>query len=162
MTAAEGVWSQLVGQPAVLAELRAAVADPAAMTHAWLFTGPPGSGRSVAARAFAAALQCPDGGDGTCHECRTVLAGTHADVHVIVPDGLSIGAQEARSLIRVAGRAPSGGRWQVIVVEDADRMTESAANAILKMIEEPPPRTVFMLCAPSLHPDDIPVTIRSR
>ena len=132
------------------------------MTHAWLFTGPPGSGRSVAARAFAAALQCPDGGDGTCHECRTVLAGTHADVHVIVPDGLSIGAQEARSLIRVAGRAPSGGRWQVIVVEDADRMTETATNAILKMIEEPPPRTVVMLCAPSLHPDDIPVTIRSR
>jgi DNA polymerase-3 subunit delta' len=91
-----------------------------------------------------------------------VLAGTHADVHVIVPDGLSIGAAEARSLIRVAGRAPSGGRWQVIVVEDADRMTESAANAILKMIEEPPPRTVVMLCAPSLHPDDVPVTIRSR
>ena len=158
----DGVWSQLVGQPAVIAELRAAVTDPAAMTHAWLFTGPPGSGRSVAARAFAAALQCPDGGDGTCHECRTVLAGTHADVHVIVPDGLSIGAQEARSLIRVAGRAPSGGRWQVIVVEDADRMTETATNAILKMIEEPPPRTVVMLCAPSLHPDDIPVTIRSR
>ena len=160
--AGEGVWSQLVGQTAVVETLRAAVTDPAAMTHAWLFTGPPGSGRSVAARAFAAALQCPDGGDGTCHECRTVLSGTHADVHVIVPDGLSIGAQEARSLIRVAGRAPSGGRWQVIIVEDADRMTESAANAILKMIEEPPSRTVVMLCAPSLHPDDVPVTIRSR
>ena len=160
--AVEGVWAAVIGQAAVVAELRAAVHDPAAMTHAWLFTGPPGSGRSVAARAFAAALQCPAGGDGTCHACRTVLAGTHADVHVIVPDGLSIGAQEARSLIRVAGRAPSGGRWQVIVVEDADRMTETATNAILKMIEEPPPRTVFMLCAPSLHPEDIPVTIRSR
>jgi DNA polymerase-3 subunit delta' len=160
--AADGVWAEVIGQPAVVAELKAAVADPAAMTHAWLFTGPPGSGRSVAARAFAAALQCPDGGDGTCHECRTVLAGTHADVHMIVPDGLSIGAQEARNLIRVAGRAPSGGRWQVIMVEDADRMTESAANAVLKMIEEPPPRTVFMFCAPSLHPDDVPVTIRSR
>jgi DNA polymerase-3 subunit delta' len=158
----EGVWTELVGQPAVVAELRAAITDPAAMTHAWLFTGPPGSGRSVAARAFAAALQCPAGGDGTCHECRTVLAGTHADVHVVVPDGLSIGAEEARGLIRVAGRAPSGGRWQVLVVEDADRMTESASNAILKMIEEPPPRTVFLLCAPSLHPDDVPVTIRSR
>ena len=158
----EGVWTQLVGQPAVVDELRSAIADPAAMTHAWLFTGPPGSGRSVAARAFAAALQCPAGGDGTCHECRTVLAGTHADVHVVVPDGLSIGAEEARGLIRVAGRAPAGGRWQVLVVEDADRMTESASNAILKMIEEPPPRTVFLLCAPSLHPDDVPVTIRSR
>jgi DNA polymerase-3 subunit delta' len=160
--ASEGVWAQVIGQPAVVAELRSAVANPAAMTHAWLFTGPPGSGRSVAARAFAAALQCPAGGDGTCHECRTVLAGTHADVEVIVPDGLSIGAKEARELVRVAGRAPSQGRWQVIVVEDADRMTEHAANAVLKMIEEPPTRTVVMLCAPSLHPDDVPVTIRSR
>jgi DNA polymerase-3 subunit delta' len=158
----EGVWAGLVGQDDVVAILRGAVADPAAMTHAWLFTGPPGSGRSVAARAFAAALQCPDGGDGTCHACRTVLAGTHADVAVIVPDGLSIGAKEARELVRVAGRAPSQGRWQVIVVEDADRMTEHAANAVLKMLEEPPPRTVVMLCTPSLHPDDIMVTIRSR
>ena len=156
------VWDQVVGQPAVVAELQAAVADPAAMTHAWLFTGPPGSGRSVAARAFAAALQCPDGGDGTCHACRTVLAGTHADVDVIVPDGLSIGVAEARELVRVAGRSPSQGRWQTIIVEDADRMSEAAANAVLKMIEEPPPRTVVMLCAPSLHPDDVPVTIRSR
>jgi DNA polymerase III subunit delta' len=157
-----GVWEAVIGQPAVVAELRAAVSDPAAMTHAWLFTGPPGSGRSVAARAFAAALQCPQGGDGTCHDCRTVLAGTHADVNVIVPDGLSIGVAEARELVRVAGRAPSQGRWQVIIVEDADRMSEAAANAVLKMIEEPPPRTVIMLCAPSLHPDDVSVTIRSR
>ncbi|MGY1705854.1 DNA polymerase III subunit delta' [Geodermatophilus sp. SYSU D00697] len=156
------VWDQVIGQPAAVAELRAAVADPAAMTHAWLFTGPPGSGRSVAARAFAAALQCPDGGDGTCHDCRTALSGTHADVNVIVPDGLSIGVAEARELVRVAGRAPSQGRWQMIIVEDADRMSEAAANAVLKMIEEPPPRTVVMLCAPSLHPDDVPVTIRSR
>ena len=156
------VWDQVVGQPTVVAELKAAVADPGAMTHAWLFTGPPGSGRSVAARAFAAALQCPDGGDGTCHACRTVLSGAHADVHVVVPDGLSIGVAEARELVRVAGRAPSQGRWQMIIVEDADRMSEAAANAVLKMIEEPPPRTVVMLCAPSLHPDDVPVTIRSR
>jgi DNA polymerase III subunit delta' len=161
-TIAEGVWSGVVGQPAAVAELQAAVADPGAMTHAWLFTGPPGSGRSVAARAFAAALQCPDGGDGTCHACHTALAGTHADVTIIVPDGLSIGAKEARELVTRASRAPSQGRWQVILVEDADRMTEHAANAVLKMIEEPPPRTVVMLCAPSLHPDDVPVTIRSR
>jgi DNA polymerase III subunit delta' len=159
---AEGVWAQVIGQPAVVAELHAAVADPAAMTHAWLFTGPPGSGRSVAARAFAAALQCPQGGDGTCHACHTVQTGTHADVTIIVPDGLSIGAAEARELVTRASRAPSQGRWQVILVEDADRMTEHASNAVLKMIEEPPPRTVVLLCAPSLHPDDVPVTIRSR
>ncbi|RZU34291.1 DNA polymerase III subunit delta' [Blastococcus saxobsidens] len=158
----EGVWTQLVGQPAVVAELRGAIADPTAMTHAWLFTGPPGSGRSVAARAFAAALQCPAGGDGTCHACRTVLAGTHADVQTVVPEGLSIGVAEVRELVRIAGRAPSQGRWQVVVVEDADRMTEQASNTVLKMLEEPPPRTVFLLCAPSLHPEDVPVTIRSR
>ena len=162
MTAPDGVWTQVIGQPAVVAELRAAVADPAAMTHAWLFTGPPGSGRSVAARAFAAALQCPDGGDGTCHECRTVLAGTHADVQAVVPEGLSIGVDEVREIVRIAGRAPSRGRWQVVLVEDADRMTEQASNTVLKMLEEPPARTVFLLCAPSLHPDDVPVTIRSR
>jgi DNA polymerase III subunit delta' len=159
---ADGVWAQLVGQQPVIDVLRAAVADRAAMTHAWLFTGPPGSGRSVAARAFAAALQCPDGGDGTCHACRTVLAGTHADLAVINPEGLSIGVAEAREIVRVAGRAPSQGRWQMIIVEDADRMSEAAANAVLKMIEEPPPRTVVMLCAPSLHPEDVSVTIRSR
>jgi DNA polymerase-3 subunit delta' len=158
----EGVWERVIGQPAVLAELRAAVADPAAMTHAWLFTGPPGSGRSVAARAFAAALQCPDGGCGHCHACHTALAGTHADVKIIVPDGLSIGVKEAREIVVGASRAPSQGRWQIILVEDADRMSENAANAVLKMIEEPPPRTVVMLCVPSLHPDDVMVTIRSR
>jgi DNA polymerase III subunit delta' len=159
---AQDVWGQVIGQPTVVAELRAAVADPAAMTHAWLFTGPPGSGRSVAARAFAAALQCPDGGCGHCHACRTALAGTHADVKIIIPDGLSIGAREAREMVMGASRAPSQGRWQIIVVEDADRMTEHAANAVLKMIEEPPARTVVMLCVPSLHPDDVMVTIRSR
>jgi DNA polymerase III subunit delta' len=157
-----GVWEQVIGQPAAVAELQAAVADPTAMTHAWLFTGPPGSGRSVAARAFAAALQCPDGGDGTCHACRTVLAGTHADVQTVVPEGLSIGVAEVRELVRIAGRAPSQGRWQVVLVEDADRMTEQASNTVLKMLEEPPTRTVFLLCAPSLHPEDVPVTIRSR
>jgi DNA polymerase-3 subunit delta' len=156
------VWERVIGQPAVVAELRAAVADPAAMTHAWLFTGPPGSGRSVAARAFAAALQCPDGGCGHCHACHTALGGTHADVKIIVPDGLSIGAKEAREMVVGASRAPSQGRWQIVLVEDADRMTEQAANAVLKMIEEPPARTVMMLCVPSLHPDDVMVTIRSR
>src|SRR5438045_6577383 len=108
------VYDSLTGQGDVVDLLRAAASGDG-MTHAWLFTGPPGSGRSVAARAFAAALQCPDGGDGTCHECRTVLAGTHADVTVIDPEGLSIGAKEARELVFVAGRAPSQGRWQVII-----------------------------------------------
>jgi DNA polymerase-3 subunit delta' len=134
------------------------------MTHAWIFTGPPGSGRSVAARAFAAALECErDGtGCGECHGCHTVLGGTHADVRFVVPEGLSIGVNDMRALVLRAASAPSGGRWQVVVIEDADRLTEQAGNALLKAIEEPPPRTVFLLCTPSTHPDDISVTIRSR
>ncbi|MGW0503071.1 DNA polymerase III subunit delta' [Micromonospora sp. NPDC003241] len=138
--------------------------DPGAgMTHAWIFTGPPGSGRSVAARAFAAALQCVHGtGCGTCPGCHTTLAGTHADVRLVVPEGLSIGVNDMRALVLRAASTPSGGRWQVVIIEDADRLTEAAGNALLKAVEEPPPRTVFLLCAPSTHPDDISVTIRSR
>jgi len=134
-----------------------------AMTHAWIFTGPPGSGRSVAARAFAAALQCTTGtGCGDCPGCHTTLLGTHADVRFVVPEGLSIGVGEMRALVLRAASTPTGGRWQVLVIEDADRLTEAAGNALLKAIEEPPPRTVFLLCTPSTHPDDISVTVRSR
>ncbi len=156
------VWVDVVGQPEVVSELTAAVRAPESMTHAWLFTGPPGSGRSVAARAFAAALQCEAGGCGTCQACHTALTGTHADVTVVIPEGLSFGVADARELVRAGSRKPSGGRWQIVIIEDADRLTERAANALLKAIEEPPPRGVFLLCAPSLHPDDVPITLRSR
>jgi DNA polymerase-3 subunit delta' len=134
------------------------------MTHAWLFTGPPGCGRSVAARAFAATLQCvePEPGCGHCQACRTVLAGTHADVREVNPEGLSISVAEMRALVQIAARRPSTGRWQVVLIADADRLTEGAANALLKAVEEPAEQTVFLLCAPSDHPDDVPVTIRSR
>ena len=154
------VWDELAGQEAVVAQLRKAVAG--SMTHAWLFTGPPGSGRSVAARAFAAALLCPYGGCGECPSCRQVHAGTHADLLLVRPDGLSYGVKQTRDLVLRAAGAPSGGRWRVVLFEDADRCTEAAANALLKAIEEPPARTVFLLCAPSTHPDDVPVTVRSR
>jgi DNA polymerase-3 subunit delta' len=171
--AAAPVFADLVGQEEAVATLSAAVeaaamivrGDPVpagAMTHAWLFTGPPGSGRSVAARAFAAALQCAQGGCGECAECHTTLAGTHADVRLVVPEGLSIGVGEMRALVFRAASAPTGGRWQVVLIEDADRLTEAASNALLKAVEEPSPRTVFMLCTPSTHPDDISLTIRSR
>ena len=160
MTAATAsVWDGLVGQRAVIATLRTAVAGQG-MTHAWLFTGPPGSGRSNAATAFAAALQCPEGGCGTCHECHTVLNGSHADVTVVRTEKLSIGVKEVRDLVRSSALAPAGGRWQVLIVEDADRLTEQAANALLKAIEEPTERTVWMLCAPTVE-DALP-TIRSR
>ncbi|MDO8106552.1 DNA polymerase III subunit delta' [Isoptericola sp. b441] len=154
------VWDQVVGQEAAVAVLRAAVRNPQAMTHAWLITGPPGSGRSNAARAFAAALQCPSGGCGACPACATALAGTHADVTVVATEKVTISIEEVRDLIGIAQRSPSQGRWRVIVVEDADRMTERTSNVLLKAIEEPPPRTVWLLCSTS--PQDVQVTIRSR
>lgn len=156
------VWVDVISQPEVVEVLAEAVRHPDSMTHAWLFTGPPGSGRSVAARAFAAALQCEQGGCGQCQTCHTTLAGTHADVTVVAPEGLSFGVVDTRELVRTGSRKASGGRWQIVIIEDADRLTERAANALLKAIEEPPPRGVFLLCAPSLHPDDVPITIRSR
>jgi DNA polymerase III subunit delta' len=154
-----GVWAHLVGQPRTAAVLEAA-AEGKGMTHAWLFTGPPGSGRSNAAVAFAAALQCERAGCGECHDCHTVLAGTHADVSVIRTEKLSIGVDEVRDLVRRAALAPVGRRWQVLVVEDADRLTDQACNALLKAIEEPTDRTVWMLCAPTV--EDVLQTIRSR
>jgi len=152
------VFDELAGQEAVVGQLQDALAG--GMTHAWLFTGPPGSGRSVAARAFAAALLCPFGGCGTCPSCRQVRAGTHADLLLVRPDGLSYGVRQTRELVLRAAGAPSGGRWLVVLFEDADRCTEQAANALLKAIEEPAKRTVWLLCAPSA--EDLVTTIRSR
>ncbi|GAA0985846.1 DNA polymerase III subunit gamma/tau [Nocardioides aquaticus] len=157
------VWDDLVGQRravAVLQEAAQNAADGRGVGHAWLFTGPPGSGRSNAATAFAAALQCERGGCGECHACHTVLVGSHADVQVVRTAKLSIGIAEARDLVRKAALAPNGRRWQIIVVEDADRLTEGACNALLKAIEEPTDRTVWMLCAPTV--EDVLTTIRSR
>jgi DNA polymerase-3 subunit delta' len=171
------VWDEVVGQPDAVATLSAAAEAaativaggtpaPGVMTHAWLFTGPPGSGRSSTARAFAGALQCVVTDDrpgcGECTGCRTALHGTHADVRVVTPEGLSISVAEMRALVQISARRPTSGRWQVVIIEDADRLTEGAANALLKAVEEPPDRTVFLLCAPSDHPDDVSVTIRSR
>jgi len=152
------VFDELAGQEAVVGQLRGAIDH--AMTHAWLFTGPPGSGRSVAARAFAATLLCRFGGCGECPSCRQVRAGTHADLLLVRPEGLSYGVKQTRDLVLRAAGAPSGGRWLVVLFEDADRCTEAAANALLKAIEEPAPRTVWLLCAPSA--EDLVTTIRSR
>src|ERR1700742_4550782 len=171
-----GVFTRLVGQQAVeatlLAAARAARGDPAhsapgdgTMTHAWLITGPPGSGRSVAALCFAAALQCTSDGEpgcGSCRACTTTMAGTHADVRRVIPEGLSIGVDEMRAIVQTASRRPTTGHRQIVVIEDADRLTEGAGNALLKVVEEPPPSTVFLLCAPSVDPEDIAITLRSR
>ena len=174
-----GVWADLVGQTRVVDQLRGAAAAArevvdgrgpgTGMTHAWVFTGPPGSGRSTAALAFAAALQCTtpgvEPGCGHCHACRTVLDGTHPDVEVVRPPGLHHLTDDIRHLVRGAVLSPVSGRWQVVIVEDADRLEGPdlawrPANALLKAIEEPALRTVWILCAPSL--EDVLPTIRSR
>ncbi len=154
------VFGQLTGQDSVVEQLQAAAAAPERLAHAWLFTGPPGSGRSVAARSFAAALLCANQGCGQCRSCHQVAAGTHADLLLIRPDGLSYGVRQTRGLVLKAAASPVYGGWRVVVFEDADRATEQAANALLKAIEEPPPRTIWLLCAPSAA--DLPTTIRSR
>jgi len=166
------VYAELVGQEHVIEILQKAVlatrteglqATPETnnqMTHAWVFTGPPGSGRSNAAIAFAQALICPNSSCGTCNECKSAANGAHPDVEIIRTEGLSIKIDEVRELLTRVTWAPSMGGWRVVVMEDADRLTESAANALLKAIEEPGNRTVWLLCAPTLH--DVLPTIRSR
>jgi len=161
------VFDNLIDQEHVISVLREAVSASAdisnqsqEMTHAWLFTGPPGSGRSNAALAFAAALVCKSAGCNDCIDCKTALAGTHADVELVKTEGLSIKIDEVRDLITRASWSPAVGNYRVVVIEDADRLTESAANALLKAIEEPGLRTVWLLCAPSAT--DVLPTIRSR
>lgn len=178
------VWDDLVGQERVSEQLAAAARDADAlvtavatgapppeaskMTHAWLFTGPPGAGRNQAARAFAAALQCvsPDRalggapGCGFCDGCHTALIGTHADVSSVAAVGAQILADDMRDTVRKSFTSPANGRWQIILVEDAERLNEKSANAVLKAVEEPAPRTVWLLCAPSI--EDVLPTIRSR
>jgi DNA polymerase-3 subunit delta' len=153
------VWSTLIGQRHVVETLSRAVAGQG-MTHAWLFTGPPGSGRSNAALAFAAALQCPDGGCGRCHACQTALAGTHPDVSVTRSETSVLYIDDMRDLVHRSALAPAEQRWQIMVIEDADRLGERTGNTLLKAIEEPTPKTVWLLCAPTL--EDVLPTIRSR
>lgn len=153
------LWDAVVGQSAAVQQLStAAGTDPG---HAWLLVGPAGSGRSIAARALTAALECDTrSACGTCIPCREVRAGSHPDVRAVSTEGLSLGVKQMRALAPVAQSAPSVGRHRVIVIEDADRLTETAANVLLKPLEEPGPATVFVLCAPSL--EDVLPTIRSR
>lgn len=163
------IWDSLVGQDDIITSLERAVLDAErrtrgepgpAMTHAWLFTGPPGSGRSTAAACFAAALVCPEGGCGVCQACRTAPMGGHPDVDVVRPEGVKYLVKDARALVMTSELSPASSFWHVIVVEDADRLTDEAVNALLKSIEEPPPHTVWILCAPSV--EDVLPTIVSR
>lgn len=160
------VFDDLAGQDAAIAALtRAAEASrtgTAGMTHSWLFTGPPGSGRSTAATAFAAALQCTgdEVGCGECEGCTLVLAGSHPDVETLASEVTTISVASVRELVSRAQATPTLGAWRVLIVKEADRMLERTTNVLLKAIEEPPPRTVWILCTPS--PRDVLTTIRSR
>ena len=166
------VWDRIVGQQDLVAMLQQTVApghaedaggaDDArrAMTHAWLVTGPPGSGRSVLAESFAAALQCSSGGCGTCTDCRQSLADSHPSTRIVRAEKLSYGVDDAKSLISWSAVRPAAHHRRIIVLQDADRLTETAANTLLKVLEEPPPRVVWLLCTPST--EDVLPTIRSR
>ena len=163
------VWDSVLGQGHVVRELSRAAQDAwkvvqggrgPAMTHAWLVTGPPGSGRSTAAQSFAAALMCPEQGCGVCESCRAVASGAHVDVERIIPYGAQFYQDDVLEMIRRASMPPTRGSWHVMIVEDADRLSEISANAMLKAIEEPPPGTVWLLCAPGI--EDVLPTIRSR
>lgn len=141
-------------------------ADPRALAHSWLFTGPPGSGRSNAALAFAAALVCTDPdviGCGTCKACRDALGGTHTDVVHVVPQELVIRVKYVRDeIVAKAARLPTVARYRIVIIENADRLRQDAADTLLKTVEEPPEQTIIILCAPSTDPEDISQTLRSR
>ncbi|PAT13985.1 DNA polymerase III subunit delta' [Corynebacterium sp. NML 120412] len=142
-----------------------APADQYAMTHSWLFTGPPGSGRSQAAMAFAAALVCTDPhevGCGRCAGCRDALADQHADVVHVVPKELIIKTEYIRDIVAQAARMPTVAAHRVLIIENADRLHPAAADALLKTVEEPPERTVIIMLAPSTDPEDFSQTLRSR
>ena len=160
MTEYGGVWAELIGQEEKISPLIRASHDPEYMTHAWLITGPPGSGRSNVARAFAAALLTEDHGDTLSHEARRILSGTHESMTVMRTQKSMISIEEVRALIATATTAPVNAPWRVMIIEDADRMQERTSNVLLKSIEEPPAATVWILCAPS--PQDVVTTIRSR
>ncbi|GAB2709601.1 DNA polymerase-3 subunit delta' [Microbacterium marinum] len=150
-------WDEVWGQDEAVRQLQAAASDPSQLAHAWLITGPPGSGRSTLAYAFAAAL-IAEPGDASA--VRQVVARTHPDLTALRTEGVIISIKDARALVERSYFSPSLGRYRVMVMEDADRMVERTSNVLLKALEEPPEQTVWILCAPS--DADLLPTIRSR
>ena len=155
------VWQELLGQPEAIDQLRRVVEDKSSgFQHSWLFTGPAGSGRSTLARAFAAALQCEKNGCGECTSCKLIAADAHPDVRMLATDKVIISIEEVRQMVQFAALSSSLGEYRIVIIEDSDRMTERTSNVLLKALEEPQPKTVWILCAPSAA--DMLPTIRSR
>lgn len=155
------IWNELHGQSDAIAQLELAVKHKdEGVHHAWLMTGPPGSGRSNLAVAFAGALLCEQNGCGVCHSCKLALGGTHPDIKVLATERVAISIEEVRELVASSSLGGSMGRYRIMIIEDADRMAERSSNVLLKALEEPPAGTVWLLCAPS-EADMLP-TIRSR
>lgn len=157
------VWDSLVGQKPVIDMLsRIAQGDPSQITQSWLICGPPGSGRSNMARAFAAALESLDHGMSAepTRVTQQVLAGTHPDVTVLTTNKVTIGIDQVREIITTSEQMPATAPWRIIIIEDVDRMLERTTNVLLKEIEEPAEHCIWLLCAPSAQ--DVLPTIRSR
>ena len=155
------VWDELLGQPEAIELLQKALANKSSgVHHAWLFTGPAGSGRSLMARAFAAALQCSDNGCGNCRQCSLTMANAHPDINLLATERVQISIDEVRTLVSRSSSSSSMGEYRIAIIEDADRMTERTSNVLLKALEEPEQNTIWMLCAPSVA--DLLPTIRSR
>lgn len=155
------IWLEMHGQAEAVHQLETAVKSRAeGVNHAWLFTGPPGSGRSNIARAFAAGLLCEQMGCGECQSCKLVMAGGHPDVAILATERVVISIEEIRALVNSSMMGSTMGRYKIMIIEDADRMAERSSNVLLKSLEEPPTGTIWMLCAPS-EADLLP-TIRSR
>ncbi len=155
------VWDELLGQPEAIELLtKALAAKNSGVHHAWLFTGPAGSGRSLMARAFAAGLQCENNGCGNCQQCSLAMANAHPDINLLATERVQISIEEVRQLVSRSANSSSVGNYRIAIIEDADRMTERTSNVLLKALEEPEQNTIWMLCAPSVA--DLLPTIRSR
>ena len=156
-----GIFDELLGQPEAIEQLQRAIASKAeGVHHAWLFTGPAGSGRSLLAKSFAAALQCEQNGCGNCQQCSLALADAHPDILTLATERVTISIDEVRSLVQKSQMSSTVGDYRIVIIEDSDRMTERTSNVLLKALEEPQEKTIWILCAPSVA--DLLPTIRSR
>ncbi len=155
------VFDELLGQPEAIEQLQRAVSAKAdGIHHAWLFSGPAGSGRSLLAKSFAAALQCDQNGCGVCQQCSLVMAGAHPDVLTLATERVVISIDEVRDLVQKSQMNSTVGDYRIVIIEDSDRMAERTSNVLLKALEEPQEKTIWILCAPSVS--DLLPTIRSR